>query len=126
MSCEDCGGHRNAYSLGSALIIAACTVCGAAPVVKQQPTPPSAVVRIIETPIANPLAINRPVSEASPLSRIGDDSAHDHREFDSDSLRAGEYSAGGGSISLSPFTSMPGAARPGMATPGMVSGLLMP
>jgi hypothetical protein len=120
VSCENCGGHRNAYSLGSALIVAACTVCGAAPVVKQQPTPPSAVVRIIETPIANPLAIFWPVSEANPLCKLSDDSAHDHREFDSDPLPAGEYSAGGGSISLSSFTSVPGAARPGMASPGVV------
>jgi len=52
--------------------------------------------------------------------KLGDDSAHDHREFDSDSPLAIEYSIGGGSISLSPFTSAPGAARADMACPGMV------
>jgi hypothetical protein len=77
-------------------------------------------MRIIETPNAIPSAIYRPVSEASPLSKLGDDSTHDHREFHSDPLPAGEYSTGGGSISLSPFTSVPGVARPGMASPGVV------
>jgi ribosomal protein S27E len=118
--CEDCGGHRNVYSLGSALIIAACTLCGATSVVKEQPRPPATMVQIIEIPLATPLAIYQPISEAGLLSKVGDDSAHDHREFESDPLPAIEYSTGGGSIGLSPFTSVPGAARPGMMSPGVV------
>jgi hypothetical protein len=118
--CEDCGGHRNAYSLGGALIVAACTVCGAVPVVRQQPAPSPAVVCVIQTLPGGPLAIYRPVSESSPPVKLGDDPEHDHREFDPGPSPASEYSTGGGSISVSPFTSVPGLARPGMMSPGMV------
>src|SRR6266536_5388199 len=75
---------------------------------------------VIGTLPSGPLTIYRPVSAASLPVKLGDDSAHDHREFDSDSPLAIEYSIGGGSISLSPFTSAPGAARADMACPGMV------
>jgi hypothetical protein len=120
VKCENCG-HRNAYSLlGSALILAACTVCGAAPVMKQQVTPAPAIVNVIETLPGDTLAVYVPVSETDLPVKLGDDSVHDHREFDPDTPPATEYSTGGSSISLSPFTSVPGAARPGMACPGMV------
>lgn len=120
MRCDKCGGRRSAYSRGTALIIAACAVCGAAPVMTQGPTPPSVTVSIIEMPMSNPLAVYLP-AQAGLASRADSDSPHDHREFDSDPIPAGEYSAGGGgSISHSPFTSVPGLAHPGRMTPGAV------
>ena len=118
--CEDCGRQRNAFSLGSALIVAACTVCGAAPMLRQQPTLSPAVVHVIETLPGSPMAVYRPISEASLLVKLEDDSPHDHREFDPDTPPAIEYGTDGDSIGLSPFTSVPGAARPGMMCPGMV------
>jgi hypothetical protein len=89
-------------------------------VVKDQARPSATAVQIIEAPYEIPLVIYQPVSEGGLLSEIGDDSVHDHREFDADPLPAIEYSNGGGSIGLSPFASVPGAGHPGMMSPGTV------
>ncbi len=87
---------------------------------KQQATPATAIVNVIKTMPGDTLAVYGLVSETDLPGKLRDDSVHDHQEFDPDTPPATEYSTGGSSISLSPFTSVPGAARPGMACPGMV------
>lgn len=101
--------------------MAACVVCGARVVVEHHPAPAqSTALHTIETLPWEPSAFYRPVSEASLHAELGDDSPHDHREYDPDPISVVEYSTGGGSTATSPFTSVPGLARPGMMSPGRV------
>jgi hypothetical protein len=57
---------------------------------KQHATPAPAIVNVIETLPGDTLAVYGPVSEADLPVKLGDDSVHDHPEFDPDTPPATE------------------------------------
>ena len=84
VQCEDCGGHRMAYCLGSVLMLGAYAVFDAGRVAKHELAPPPLAVQTVEVLSADPLDTYRPASGLELPTKLGDDSAHDHREFDPD------------------------------------------